>query len=117
MDSMNPGKAMAQASHAALAIAHDMERWDDDAWEGWKSQSEQGFGTTIVLAVESEYELHTAIAEAQTLFVAGVVIDETYPVRDGLVTHLIPVTTCGYVFTSGRDDDPVFSLRNLELHP
>ena len=58
MDSMNPGKAMAQASHAANAfVANDiweMEQMPDgivDLKNQWQNETTQGFGTVIVLPV------------------------------------------------------------------
>lgn len=124
MASMNPGKGMAQAAHAANAFTHkfaddheyvdDVERWLGEAY----LDGAQGFGTTLTLAVESERELREVIGSAQEDgFPAGLVLDNTYPVRDGKVTHLIPVFTCGYVFTKCRHSHPVSSLAGLRLHP
>lgn len=114
MDSMNPGKGMAQAAHAANQFAHFASGLGFDAWV------DQGgtFGTTIVLAVASERDLKKRVKAATDHgFEAGIVHDSTYPVRDGDVTHLIPVDTCGWVFSPDRKDYEMLFLADLELHP
>lgn len=112
LDSMNSGKGMAQAAHAANQfVAH---------WKGcngldkWQTEAE-GFGTTIVLAVDSEADLQEYIIQAQGLgMAAGVTHDPSYPVRDGKAVHEIPVNTCGFVFSP---NGPCNLLRRLSLHP
>lgn len=123
MDSMNAGKAMAQAAHAANAFVADIEKRQrerpqvlevDRAYMKWKAQAHQNFGTTIVLGVDSS-QLHECVAQAGLYgFVANIVHDPTYPIRDGSVTHLIPVDTCGYVF---GPEGEVACLKGLSLHP
>ena len=113
--SMNPGKGMAQAAHASNAFVHD---WDGDEFvEGWQKQTPQGFGTTITLAVPSESALIDMVAIADALgYPAALVHDPSYPVRDGDVTHLLPIDTCGYVFVrDARIQPPGMSI--LPLHP
>ena len=100
LPSMNPGKAMAQASHASNAFVHYMsiERADeDDAVECedlcrmWQEQTPQGFGTVLVLSV-SEEQMRAAVQVSQAVGLrAGVVNDPTYPYRvDAEVAKLIP---------------------------
>lgn len=115
LDSMTPGKAMAQAAHAANAFIAE--------WPGasgvkeWQNQTPQGFGTTIVLAVLSEQELDELVNAAMIYGLpANTVTDPTYPVQDGAVTHHLPVVTCGYVFAEAKDCLPP-EFRNLTLHP
>jgi peptidyl-tRNA hydrolase len=116
LKSMNPGKGMAQAAHAANQFINDCQdsfTEDDRKWIG-----RGGFGTTIVLAVDSEDELEELIEEARKeQFFADIIHDETYPVRDGGQVHLVPVNTCGYVFTECRNRCPVAALKGLKLHP
>lgn len=127
--SMNPGKAMAQASHASNAfvkdatvrlngdITHSKDINLNNAFETWKGETGQGFGTVIVLAV-NENEMRTATMYADACgFVNGIVHDPTYPLLDGDSVHFIPLDTCAYVF--GIKDDPMLKglLRNFPLHP
>ena len=127
MVSMNPGKAMAQAAHAANAFIYSVDEAMRKAETAvfseqvvfvrhWQRQTSQGFGTTITLEVPSEKELHEHVATAQILgLFSGVVHDPTYPVRDGKITHLIPVDTCGYVFVPNPENLPS-ATRQLSLH-
>jgi hypothetical protein len=121
LDSMNPGKAMAQASHASNAfVNHEILDGTfgiaSNMREDWKHQTEQGFGTVLVLGV-TESQMRTAVTVATVSnFVSGIVHDPTYPLRDGDTTHFIPLDTCGYVF--GDKDDLLLQsiLGNFELH-
>ena len=120
--SMNPGKGMAQSHHAAMVFAQDM--WNklksgDKMPKGlaeWQSEAgEQGFGTTITLDVRDEETMLRLVDTALAFgYQANVVLDDTYPVSDGKVTHLLPVYTCAYVFSP--DGSPWF-LSTLDLHP
>jgi hypothetical protein len=99
--SMNPGKAIAQGSHAANVAAKQLEKKYPDAYKAWAG--EYDFGTTIVLDGGSMSSIETTIDEIQTYaytghknFVADVIEDPTYPLRDGNVTHLFPLNTCAY---------------------
>lgn len=119
MDSMNAGKGMAQACHAANAFTHNAEDGllGLTQWLGYPHSTPRGFGTTIVLAIDSEKELHEVLTAAQEDgFSADFVVDHTYPVKDGKITHLLPVVTCGYAFTRCRKTHPISSLAGLELH-
>jgi hypothetical protein len=114
LDSMNPGKAMAQASHAANAMVakfHDLDKknelTDDEKalFYTWQSSTPQGFGTAIVLDALNEEGINDIIFDATVKhknndFFADIINDPTYPVRDGAVTHYISVNTCGYVFAN-----------------
>jgi len=124
MESMNAGKGMAQAAHAANAFTATMDRLkrancdgvttEVSAYMEWKAQTHQGFGTTIVLDAGTGEDLVEAIENAKAFgFVADVLHDPTYPVRDGQVTHFIPVDTCGYVFAP---EGEVHCLKGLDLH-
>lgn len=113
LDSMNPGKAMAQASHASnqFVANTDMNNTLYGQWKGAKT-----FGTVLVLEVD-EQALRYTINDCRDLpFECGIIHDPTYPLRDGDTTHYIPLDTCGYVF--GNKDDPALQelLSDFELH-
>lgn len=116
MASMNPGKAAAQAAHAANQFVKHARSRNNGGLHEWERQTGDGFGTTITLAAD--------IGEIDEIFVrghgrygtmVGKVVDPTYPVRDGAVTHLVSVVTCAYVF--GRRDHVKGLVRDLSLLP
>ena len=122
MDSMNPGKAMAQASHASNAFVSNAEpgyNVDGELFNAWQESTTQGFGTVLVLGV-NEAQMRTAVEVAESFgvdkFPCDIIHDPTYPLQDGDTTHFIPVDTCGYIF--GDKDDPVLQsiIGNFELH-
>lgn len=129
MASMNPGKGMAQATHAANQFTFEMEQHLDDSrrsleslfapqsaedYDSWRE--DRGFGTVIVLDCHNENNLCHAISKSISEgYAAGITHDPSYPVRDGEVIHLVPVNTCGYVFVPNKDDPPS-SLRDFNLH-
>ena len=122
MDSMNPGKAMAQASHASNAFVSNAEpgyNVDEELFNAWQESTTQGFGTVLVLGV-NEAQMRTAVSVAESFgvdkFPCDIIHDPTYPLQDGDTTHFIPVDTCGYIF--GDKDDPVLQsiIGNFELH-
>jgi hypothetical protein len=119
--SMNAGKGMAQSHHAGMVFANDMwkrtveNRKLPKGFIEWAKQTEQGFGTTITLDVPDEDTMLRLVDVAlHQGYAANVVLDPTYPVSDGKVTHLLPVYTCAYVFSP--DGSPWF-LSTLDLHP
>ena len=113
MTSMNPGKAMAQASHASNQFVATLPRDARDIYNGWLQC--EGFGTVLVLEV-SEQQMRTGVQVAKSLdLVSGVVHDPTYPIQDGTATHYVPVDTCAYIF--GNKDDCVPVVQNFNLHP
>ena len=122
MTSLNAGKAMAQASHATNAFIQEVERVDDveikELVEIWSTQTWQGFGTVLVLGC-NETEMNEAVdysrrdSERMRSFLEGVVHDPTYPVRDGEMTHYVPVDTCAFIF---GDKDEIDFLDGLDLH-
>lgn len=94
--SMNPGKAVAQGAHAANQFIYSYEGWEDV--EKWEKETVSGFGTTIVLEVDEATMRKTIQLASSTGVLHDTVHDPGYPVRDGEVTHLIPLDTCGYIF-------------------
>lgn len=134
LQSLNSGKAMAQASHASNNFIKVYGK-QDDAIE-WSNETTQGFGTVLVLSVNGN-QLKTAINDAFTLgFPAQVITDPTYPYRTSKeIAALIPSSidtsdrtvsgdqvtlyrseiTCGYIF--GSKDELKDILGDFPLHP
>jgi len=126
LDSLNPGKMVAQGAHAANQFGYDMDGLEaqhlvdkdnpDTASEltpvqrdlvrmfgQWQTSTPQGFGVTLCLDVTGE-ELPLVVEAAKRAgFAAGVTHDPSYPLRDGGVTHSLPLDTCGYVFGNKPD--------------
>lgn len=112
LDSMNPGKAMAQAIHASNQFVATLPKDAHDIYNEWLQCN--GFGTVLVLGV-TEVQMRTSVAVANALdLVSDVVHDPTYPLRDGDSTHFIPLDTCAFVFGNKEDCTPV--VGNFELH-
>lgn len=120
--SMNPGKAMAQASHASNAFVHNRGRMREGPMENenlylsWKTETTQGFGTVLVLAVDKT-EMEQAVAVAKMAeYDTDIIHDPTYPLPDGEDCHFIPLDTCAYIF--GNKDDQVLTaiVQNFPLH-
>ena len=117
LDSLNPGKAMAQASHASNAFVY---RWGKEKTvKEWQGETQQGFGTVLVLGVTGD-ELYKVVETVDYNLrfkedvYADIIHDPTYPVQDGEVVHHIPVDTCGYDF--GNTDSLEDLLGEYELH-
>lgn len=142
IDSMNPGKAIAQGMHAANAFDHAIEdlraenpamEWTPaqqarkaailDDVEAWRKYTRQGFGTTITLgsiregADSKRLDIETIRAAVEFVRAAGfpaeVVHDDTYPLVDGSVVHLIPLDTTAYVFGTNEELRPLLARFNL----
>jgi peptidyl-tRNA hydrolase len=130
MDSlkMSAGKTAAQATHAANQCVFELRNtkpskyhdhlldWEENrGFDLLDWEENRGFGTCIVLDIGSEASLQEFVSasKAAGLF-AGITHDPTYPVRDGEVTHLIPVNTCGFVF--GVKEDCLKVLGTLPLY-
>lgn len=124
LDSLNPGKKVAQGAHAANQFVFEFKRDSEKPsyparmlglFDQWQSSTPQGFGVTICLGIDGN-KLPMVIGAAKKMNLpAGVTHDPSYPVTDGLVTHLIPLDTCGYVF--GDKDDLVALLGQFNLLP
>lgn len=142
LQSMNPGKAMAQASHASNAFLHQAEidrgesKEVDNAVVDWISSTPQGFGTVLVLGctimdiLRCEEHVHLNFEK---------VIDPTYPYivnkevcdlidssRHTMAPHELESgdmvcfreeVTCAYLF--GDKNNPVTTeyIKHLKLHP
>lgn len=116
MDSLTPGKAMAQAAHAANQFQTLVGNLGSAAADMWSDQAD-GFGTTIILGVDSLREMDEVVESAlEEEFHAGMVLDSSYPIRDGKVVHHLSIYTCAFVFTECRDTNKVSSLAGLTLY-
>lgn len=76
LPSLNPGKAMAQAAHAANCLVGEWGYTRNVT--DWKKEGKY-FGTTIVLAVDKDTIRKILIKSAQLSIPHGPVHDETYP--------------------------------------
>lgn len=135
LPSMNPGKAMAQASHASNAFINSYKGREDV--KEWQNQTQQGFGTVLVLSA-SIGEIYDVFKNVS--FPKDYVFDPTYPYfapnaeiaslvsedfdtipREYPDDPLKPVllyrkeTTCGYIF--GEKDEVGPLVKHLKLHP
>ena len=117
MDSMNPGKAMAQASHASNQFVSEYQEHvgcSVELYNCWLRG--KTFGTVLVLEV-NEKQMNAAVTVADsTGFISNVVHDPTYPLRDGDTTHFIPVDTCAYIFGNKEDSNLGLIVQDFELH-
>jgi peptidyl-tRNA hydrolase len=130
--SLNPGKAMAQASHASNAFVrkfHEyMQRLNatadqkavdlNTAFYEWENSTVQGFGTVLVLEGNMN-DIDSTVYMFQKLgYVADLIHDPTYPIVDGSVVHYIPINTCAYVFVQNKEDDDIarILLQKFPLH-
>lgn len=129
--SMNPGKAMAQASHASNAFIHrtdayirsfvnrgvmieDLNRYVNE----WQNETGYGFGTVLVLEGRMS-EFKPIVRTFQALeYMADVITDPTYPILDGEIVHHVNLETCAYVFVPDKENDHTASalLRRFPLH-
>lgn len=126
MASLNAGKAMAQAAHAANAMDKDIYQYAAGSnirkmYTAWKAETSQGFGTPIVRGASWEdfakaLDLCHLTLPIDESYHHGAVIDPTYPLKDGDVTHLIELPTCLYVFCQ-RDGMMCQLLHAFPLHP
>ena len=97
LDSLNPGKMVAQGAHAANQFVHDING-EGALYDQWSTSTPDGFGVTICLDITG-YQLRPVVEFAKNAgFAAGVTHDPSYPLSDGQVTHLLPLDTCGYIF-------------------
>ena len=121
MKSLNPGKAMAQAAHAAnlcqdtmeaLGSSYkpgDFERTGYDLWQQWKGcenkspsdipcQPGRGFGTTIVLDVYDEFTINTIFEGFERI--GGLELEPAFVAYNKVLDSTYPV----------RDGDVVHTL-------
>lgn len=115
LDSLNPGKAMAQAAHASN---HAVARAKEDDWDisEWELSTDQSFGTTLVYGGTWKEIMDFYSYQKQTSK-CGIIHDPTYPLRDGSYTHSIPLDTCVW-FWASPDNNIIAEVSNrFRLHP
>jgi Peptidyl-tRNA hydrolase PTH2 len=106
LDSLNPGKACAQASHAANQMAQTLTGFGTSVkptpyWQQtfnrWSSGAD-GFGTCLVYA-DSWGNIESCIDNWMLInIITGKLLDPSYPLKDGDVTHTFPLYTCAWLF-------------------
>lgn len=110
LQSMTPGRCMAQAAHAANAMVHEHGKNVDV--KGWQAQTKQGFGTTIVLSV-SQYQMNLILnGDLKDWTVKGVVIDPDYVIR---VTHEVAGFMSGVKFLPETADEKTIGFTRTEV--
>jgi peptidyl-tRNA hydrolase len=130
LDSLNPGKAMAQACHAGSAFAKLMNDWlinsdvspdeinTQNLYQQWLNSTEQGFGTVVVLNGESMTNIEKEIKLANEAGLPGeLIFDPSYPIFDGSIVHVIPLHTCGYIFGDRNSDYLKDISQRYKRHP
>lgn len=108
MDSMNPGKCVAQGAHAANQFVK-LRKKHTKEYHKWAGNL--GYGTTICLSASKEDIDRLMGDAAEDGYEYDQVIDETYPLKDGKTTHYFPCLTCAYVFAPRK----YHKLKHLEL--
>lgn len=95
MASLNAGKAVAQGGHACNQFAVNLRNYKREyrKWAGVR-----GYGTTITLAGDEKQIDDLLLMAIKDDYNCDWVIDETYPLKDGKVTHYFPCKTCAYIF-------------------
>lgn len=110
--SLNPGKACAQAHHAAIHMTEQLRHMEATVhYNEWVMQAGQ-YGTVLTFGVDIATLTNVVGVAHAKGYVCGRVTDPTYPLRDGQVTHLLTLVTCGYVLC--RKSQAWF-LGNLQL--
>jgi peptidyl-tRNA hydrolase len=132
LNSLNPGKLAAQASHASNAFVHHFHNYSRDnaaldssntkykllnkAFYEWENSTPQGCGTVLVLEGKMIDIAETVKIFSSMGYISGVFHDPTYPIVDGKVVHHIPLDTCAYIFVPNKEED--LTARNiLEKYP
>lgn len=121
VESMNPGKAVAQGSHATSAFELTLQQMNDSYWNTVASKWRDGgpAGRTLVFGANGDkfFDLKNIFKreEARRLadfkdFLAGSYTDPTYPIRDGEVTHVTEFNSALWVFVY---DEPAVMVEHI----
>ena len=152
LPSLNFGKGMAQAAHAGNALVENINflftnkdrlgvaDYIQEMFSDWSSQTNQGFGTTIVLGCDIE-KIYNIIKNIDNYAILNeIIVDPTYPyivenseiadliyddictaeriVRDdGKVVLFREEKTCAYIFGDKTLINRIEGFRELKLHP
>lgn len=109
--SYEPGKHMAQSNHAGTHLMWQARQFRaHDTFlphlEEWLAQGE-GFGICLTRAVTYP-QMRVALALAHTGGIFhGIILDKTYPVRDGDRMQTLEVETCGYMLARRSRAKPI----------
>lgn len=118
--SLNPGKAIAQGSHAANAFTKRIGYLlnPPNGFSDWENATPQGFGTVLTLEGKMK-DIYLTVDTMKMLgYVTDIIHDPTYPIVDGEIVHHIPLDTCAYAFVPDKDTDMVARaiLSQYQLH-
>lgn len=124
MDSMTPGRVAAQVSHATShakqtienATPHNPSR---EMLKKWEAETSQAFGTAIVLDGNKIESIVETVEALQDLGIAaGLVLDPTYSIADGDVTHYVPAFTVGWALVDVKNSPTpaITILKGFELY-
>ena len=124
--SMTSGRAIAQCAHAANQFTRNVMDNRDKIAEtiafenyhysalNWHKEGD-GFGTTIVVESGIKFkqdEFFDLMIEEYKKTIpyihAGIIVDPTYPIKDGNTVHYISIVTCAYVYV------PDYAIRQVE---
>lgn len=116
LQSMTPGRCMAQAAHAANAVVKEFGNLD--VVKKWQKQTKQGFGTTIVLSANESKIIEIAISLVEVP-VRGWVTDPEYSIRVSLEAAELMLQNynaeyCNFVFDYTAADDKTTSVVRSE---
>jgi len=127
LESLNPGKAMAQAAHAANQMSKHMLNVENRGkkkgggcmliayFHSWEKEA-KGFGTTLVMDGKNLEYLPDVLSDVcdECDAAYGLVHDPTYPIVDGEVVWTLPVDTCLWLF--GDKEELAPHLTEFKLH-
>jgi len=132
LDSMNMGKGIAQGSHASNAFVKNFYRTMQEnsanpsaeyeslnaSFHQWENETPQGFGTVLVLEAKMGDILFAIRTCQEGGYLAEIVNDPTYPIKDGDVVHHLNLDSCAYVFVPDfeTDVDARKALSTFNLH-
>ena len=117
LDSMNNciGKAMAQVAHAANQFL--FYYGENEIVQNWMLQTEDGFGTTIVLGATDYNDFER---DVQNLIdndaIAGFVVDPSYKIKDGNYEHSVSVVSAAFIFSSDDNSMCANVAKRYELY-
>lgn len=128
LTSMNSGKLAAQMAHGATMLEKRVLNHTSSEilrlHHEWSISTSSGFGTKLVFAInESQFplieELHTNDGRFKDS-IFGTIHDPTYPIRDGKVTHHIPLNTGCFLFFDAEvienKTTSFFRKKGIDLH-
>lgn len=107
LQSMVPGRCMAQANHAASALEKECGRHKNV--QAWKKQTPQGFGTCIVLSATKK-EIDSILNQISSGLQSWIV-DPDYCVR---VTHEVAAFMKGVKFVPESADENTIAFTRSE---